>query len=206
DLIFGGGYTNKSNTIAGLDLRFRITWLRNTEIYGEYSGEDSALFWPFLESYVAGFYIPRLTTSGKDDFRFEFFWGHPALYSDFHFPKGYTYYNMTPGHSQGGATIEFFTRYSHWFSPRNNFALEYFRTDRGHEGRVPVDAVGNYDPNGVMQSLERKNAVRVFWNLPLYGEWDANLMYGWEHIDNFNLVAGVEQTNLVMKVDLKYRY
>jgi hypothetical protein len=31
-------------------------------------------------------------------------------------------------------------------------------------------------------------------------------MYGWERINNFNLVGGVKQTNLIVKVDLSYRY
>jgi hypothetical protein len=194
DLIFGGGTTNHNNTIAGMDLRFRIPFLRNTEVYAEYAGEDSAAFWPIVESYVAGFYIPCLTKSGQDDFRFEFFYGNPMLYTDGKFPAGYVYNGMTPGHSQGGAALEFFTRYSHWFSVRNNLALEYFHTDRGREGRVGS------------QQTEEKNAWRAFWNLPLYGDFDLGTMYGWERINNFNLVGGVKQTNLIVKVDLSYRY
>jgi hypothetical protein len=207
DFIFGGGDTNKSNSIAGLDLRFRIPWLRNTEIYGEFAGEDSASFWPILESYVAGVYIPRLTLSGKDDFRFEYFWGHAYLYSDGKFPNGYTYHNMTPGHSQGGAAQEFFFRYSHWFSPRNNLALEYFYTVRGSVGRVSLNSAGEVVENGgTRQSKEKKDAVRVFWNLPLYGDTDLNLMYGWEDIHNLNLVGGDDRTNQIFRLDISYRY
>jgi Capsule assembly protein Wzi len=206
DTFFGGGTTNHNNTIAGIDLRFRIPWLANTELYGEYVGEDSAGFWPFVESYVAGFYIPRLTASGRDDFRFEFFYGNPMLYTDFKFPVGYVYRGMTPGDSQGGGAIEFYGRYSHWFSPRNILALELFRTDRGHEGRVTVNADNRFDPNGVMQALERKNAVRATWDFPLYGDVDLGLMYGWERINNFDLVGGAKQTNQLLKVDLRYRY
>ena len=207
DFIFGGGDTNRSNSIAGLDLRFRIPWLRNTELYGEFAGEDSASFWPMLESYVAGFYIPCLTRWGKDDIRFEYFWGHAYLYSDGKFPRGYTYHNMTPGHSQGGAAQEFFFRYSHWFSPRNNLALEFFHTERGNVGRVKVDSTGAYDPtNGTLQAVERKNAVRAFWSLPLVGDTDLNLMYGWERIHNFNLVRGAQQTNQLVRVDISFRY
>ena len=206
DLIFGGGYTNKNNTIAGIDLRFRIPWLRNTELYGEYVGEDSALFWPFIESYVAGFYIPRLTSSGRDDLRFEYFWGHQYLYSDGKFPTGYTYHAMSPGHSQGGGTEEFFLRYSHWFSVRNNLALEYFHTERGNVGRVTVNSTGVFDPNGTRQAVERKNAVRAIWSVPLSGDYNAKLTYGWERIHNFNLVGGINRTNQIATVEVTYRY
>jgi len=194
DFIFGGGNSNKNNSIAGLDLRFRIPWLRNTEFYGEFVGEDSALFWPFVESYVAGFFIPSLSESGKDDLRFEYFWGHQILYTDFKFPHGYTYHDLPVGHSQGGGSEEFFLRYSHWFSPRNNLALECFHTERGNVGRIGDQAV------------ERKNAGRVFWSLPFYGDTDLNLMYGWERIHNFDLVAGEKRTNQIFRLDLSYRY
>jgi hypothetical protein len=208
DFIFGGGNSNNNNTIAGIDLRFRIPWLRNTEVYGEYVGEDSALFWPIVESYVAGFYIPRLTALGRDDLRFEYFWGHQALYTDFKYPEGYTYHDMPVGNSQGGGAEEFFLRYSHWFSVRNNLALEYFHTERGNVGRVNVTDPGaaNFDPNSAPQTVERKNAVRVFWQRPLYGEVDLNLMYGCEWIHNMNLIAGADRTNQIFKVDVSYKY
>jgi len=35
---------------------------------------------------------------------------------------------------------------------------------------------------------------------------NMQVMYGWERIDNFNLVGGAKQTNQVVKVDLSYRY
>ncbi len=194
DLVFGGGSSNKSNTIAGVDLRFRIPWLRNTELYGEYAGEDAASFWPFVESYIAGVYIPRLSSSGRDDLRLEYFFGHQDLYTDYKFPNGYTYYGMTPGHSQGGGTQDLLVRYSHWFTPRNNVALEYIYTDRGRQGRIDGQAV------------EIKNAVRGYWTLPLYREIDAILGYGRENIRNWNLVSGVKQTNQVATVTMSYKY
>lgn len=207
DEIFGGGFTNHSNSIAGLDLRFRIPWLRNTEIYGEYAGEDSAAFWPIVESYVAGIYVPCLTSACRDDLRFEFFWGNPMLYTDSKFPRGYTYHDMVPGHSQGGSAQDFYVRYSHFFSARNRVALEYFHTDRGQEGRVMVNNVGQYDPlNGVMQAMEHKDAGRITWSLPIYGDVDGQLLYGIEKITNLNLVEGARRTNQLATFDLRYRY
>ena len=71
DTVFGSGYNDHSNSIAGLDLRFLIPWLRNAEVHGEFSGEDNAGdVWPIVESYVAGVYVPCLTSACRDDFRF----------------------------------------------------------------------------------------------------------------------------------------
>jgi len=206
--LIGGTNSDNSNSVAGLELRFRIPFLRNTEIYGEYSGEDSASFWPIVESYVAGIYVPLITADGRNDLRFEYYLGNAILSTSGTFPEGYLYRGMNIGPSQGGAAQEFFVRFSHWFSVRNNLALEYFHTERGNRGRVRVDSNGKPDDsnNGKMQAVERKNAARVFWNLPLYGDSDLNLMYGWERIHNFDLVQGDSRTNQIFKVDISYRY
>jgi len=195
DTIFGGGNNDHSNSIAGFDLRFRAPWLRNTEFYAEYSGEDNAGgVWPIVESYVAGIFVPCLTGSCRDDFRFEYFLGSVMLYGDFQFPAGYVYHNMTPGHSQGTNAQEFFGRYSHWFSVRNNLALEYFYTERGRTNRVPG------------QVMESKHAGRIFWTLPLYGDADIRFEYGIEKIANLNLVGGIDRTNQLVTIQLSYRY
>jgi len=196
DTILGGGNNDHSNTIAGLDLRFRIPRLRNTEVYAEYSGEDNAGgVWPIVESYVAGVFVPCLTSSCRDDFRFEYFFGSVMLYGDWQFPRGYVYHDMTPGHSQGGGGVqEFFMRYSHWFSVRNTLALEYFYTERGRSYRMPG------------QVMESKHAGRIFWSLPVRGDVDAQIGYGFEKINNLNLIDGDGRTNHLLKIELRYRY
>ena len=188
--------SDNSKANAGLDARYRIPWLRNTEIYGEFSGCDAAAFWPIVESYVAGFYLPMLTLDGRNDLRFEYFRGNYILYSgtDGTFPEGYLYHDMPLGHSQGGAVEDFFVRYSHWFGARNNLALEYFYTVRGSFDRMPG------------QSIEHKNAGRISWTLPLNVGLDAQLLYGAERIVNLNLVEGQSRTNQVVKFELRYNY
>ena len=196
DTIFGGGDHDQSNSIAGLDLRFRIPWLRNTEVHGEFSGEDNAGgVWPIVESYVAGIFVPCLTSACRDDFRFEYFFGSVMLYGDWQYPRGYVYHDMTPGHSQGGGGVqEFFGRYSHWFSTRNNLALEYFYTERGRSYRT------------ANQVMESKHAGRLSWTVPVYGDVDVQVLYGVESIDNLNLAEGAARTNQLATFELRYRY
>lgn len=192
--LIGGTSADNSNGLAGFDLRYRIPWLRNSEVYAEMSGEDTATFWPIVESYVAGIYMPRLTDDGINDFRFEFFQGNQILYTHGTFPGGYIYRDMPLGHSQGGATQDFFFRVSHWFGVRNNLALEYIYTNRGMTGRIGDQAV------------ERKHTGRIFWDLPLYGDIDGQFGYGYEKVSNLNLKAGTEQNNQFVKFELRYRY
>lgn len=204
--LIGGWNQDNSNSIAGIELRFRLPWLRNSELYGEYSGEDAAAFWPIVESYLAGFYIPRLTDGGRDDLRFEYFRGNEILYTNGTFPSGYLYHGLPLGHSQGGAAQEFFLRYSHWFSIRNNLALECYRTSRGDYGRMTVDSTGRFAATGTMQAIERKLALRAFWTLPIADDWNALLMYGAERTDNLELRQGVDRTNQLFRAELSFRY
>lgn len=203
--LIGGTTADNSNSVAGCELRYRMPWLRDSELYGEFSGEDAADFWPIVESYVAGFYLPRLTADGRDDLRFEYFLGNQILYTNGTFPEGYLHYGLPVGHSQGGATQEFFLRYSHWFSARNNLALEGYRTSRGDVGRMTVNAAGQFDPNGTMQTVERKLAWRAFWRFAVAGDWDATLMYGRERIENLELRQGEVRTNQLVRAELTYR-
>lgn len=192
--LVGGTTSDNSKANAGFEARYRLPWLRNTELYGELSGCDVATFWPIVESYLAGIHIPMLTADGRNEFRFEYFRGNNILYWSDKFPEGFLYHNMTFGHSQGGAVDDYFFRYAHWFDGRNSVALEYFFTERGSFGLLPGQAV------------ERKNAGRVFWTVPVYGDVDAQMMYGVERITNVDLVGAQNRTNHLAKFELRYRY
>lgn len=205
--ILGGTGSDNTNNMAGLELRWRIPFLRNTEIYGEFSGEDSASFWPIVESYTAGLFIPRLTDDGRNDLRFEYFLGNSILYTSGTFPGGYIHNGLPIGHSQGGAAEDFFLRYRHWFAARNCIMLDYIHGERGNLGRVPVDGSGALDLlNGVKQAVERRNAYRIWWNFLMFDHFDVSIMYGRERIHNLNLVGGARKTNQLVTTGLSYRF
>lgn len=192
--LVGGTYSDNSNSLGGVELRWRMSFLRNTEAYVEFSGEDSAKIWPIVESYLAGLYIPRLTDDGRNDFRFEYFLGNNSLYTHSQFTEGYIYKGMPIGHAEGGATQDFFFSYSHWFSARERAGADYIFTSRGNTGRL------------VGQAIERKNALRAYWNLPLADHLDMKLVYGLERIDNLNLQSTVSRTNNLAIAELLYRF
>ncbi|HEX9022998.1 MAG TPA: capsule assembly Wzi family protein, partial [Geobacteraceae bacterium] len=200
--LYGGTNNDNSNNLANFEFRLRIPFLRNTEIYGEDTFEDL----PSAESYLAGIYVPRLTGSGRDDLRFEYFRGHNILYTNATFPEGYIYHGLPLGHPEGGATEEFFVRYGHWFAVRTKLALDYYYRTRGTFGRLPLNSSGQVDLNGTLQAVERTNGLRVWWNMPVVGRIDAECMYGWERVKNFDLVGGMNKTNQLVKVDLTYRF
>jgi len=192
--LVGGTNDDNSNSLGGVEMRWRIEALRNTELYGEFSGEDAAKFWPFVESYLAGFYIPMLTADGRNDLRFEYFQGNRILYTHSQYTEGYIYEGLPIGHSQGGATQDFFVRYSHWFTPRSNVGIDYIYTERGDLGMVAG------------QALETKNGLRLFCSLPLADRFDLKAQIGAERISNMNLLSGNDTDNGLASVELDYRY
>jgi hypothetical protein len=204
--IFGGTNSDNTKNMGGIELRWRIPYLRYTEVYGEFVGSDSAAVWPICDSYEAGIFIPRLTADGRNDFRLEYFIAHPILYTSSTFPEGDIYQGLPLGNSQGGASEQFFARYRHWFTARNYLALDYIHIERGNMGRVPVNSSGQLDLKGVMQAVERTNAGRISWHIPIYKSIDAAFMYGWERVNNMNLVGGVQQTDQIMTTDFSYRF
>lgn len=192
--IVGGTNKDNSNSLSGVELRWRMDFLRNSEAYVEFSGEDAAKFWPIVESYLAGIYIPRLTDDARNDFRFEYFLGNNILYTHSQFAEGYIYRGMPIGHAEGGATQDLVFSFSHWFSARERAGADYIRTTRGNTGRLPGDAI------------ERKNSVRAFWTQPLADHLDLKLLYGLERVSNLNLQAGVSRTNNLAVAELLYRF
>jgi hypothetical protein len=62
------------------------------------------------------------------------------------------------------------------------------------------------DPNGVIQPIERKYSLRASWSLPVYHDWDALLVYGWERVDNWDLQQGENRTNQLIRAELSYKY
>jgi Capsule assembly protein Wzi len=77
----GNPADGNTNSRGGIYLRFHISSLRNLEVYQEILGEDNLAYevptvghaLPFLSvSYQGGVYLPRLTSDGLTDLRFEY--------------------------------------------------------------------------------------------------------------------------------------
>lgn len=192
--LIGGTSNDNSNGMAGFEVRWRIPSLRNLELFAEFSGEDTAAFWPIVESYLAGGYLPDLFGDGKTDLRLEFFHGNQILYTHSTFPSGYIYRGVPIGHSQGGATEDCFVRLSHWFDPRTVLTVDYAFTTRGTFGALPG------------QAIEEKHLLRGRLDFPLTVELQGGILYGVERIRNMNLTAGEDRVNQLGMVELSWRY
>jgi hypothetical protein len=121
--ILGGknleGDEDTSNSVAALDIRLRLPFLWNAELYGEYGGEDEAKFagvLPFVanKAYLAGLYLPRIEPTGRLSLRLEYADlskidnNSPPWYRHGIYRSGYTYEGKVLGHHVGGAARDIY--------------------------------------------------------------------------------------------------
>ncbi|RMF83333.1 MAG: capsule assembly Wzi family protein [Nitrospirae bacterium] len=115
DLVTGrnaeSGETDAENSLAAIDLAWRLRWPRPALLYYEYGGEDQAKLLstlPFISSIgqVAGLYVPRVVARWRADLRLEFFNNiqrtSPLWYRHGTYRSGYTYRGKILGHPFGG--------------------------------------------------------------------------------------------------------
>ena len=73
----GTVHNDNNNSEAAFDFRYRMDWLWDAQLYGEWGGEDTG-FKPRLRSfsqdigYILGLYLPRITPDGRTDLRLEY--------------------------------------------------------------------------------------------------------------------------------------
>ena len=60
---------------------------------------------------------------------------------------------------------------------------------------------------GVEPAIVRiQKAITRGEKIVVYGDFDAQMMYGVEHIDNMDLAGNQDRTNQLAKFELRYRY
>lgn len=137
---FSTGNATQGNTHSrgGIFLKFRFPGLRGLTVYQEEAGEDNLTnearpigrFLPFLSaSYLGGIYLPRLTSDGRNDLRFEYVILQPG-YSTHSDSLYYTYNNNQFGDALGPNAGELDFQIGHWFKSVDKGALDLFFTER----------------------------------------------------------------------------
>jgi len=144
--LLGGRSLPNSNQLTAFDFRLRVPWLRNTQLYLEYGGEDSGFGdyqnpWNILMKDIAwmvGFYCPSLTEDGKMDWRVEYTSNYyptdPTAgmwYAHGQYRSGYTHNDMIMGHHMGPDALDFFTRSTYYLTNTIQLGLDYDYMVRG---------------------------------------------------------------------------
>jgi hypothetical protein len=136
---FATGSPSSGNTHqqGGIYLRFYFPRFRNAQLYQEMVGDDNLTyeipgigrFLPFLSvSYQGGLYLPRLTSDGKTDLRFEYTITEPN-YSTHSDTLYFNYRNMVMGDAIGPNATEVDIQVGRWLNLRRKLSADIFYTE-----------------------------------------------------------------------------
>jgi hypothetical protein len=166
----GNAQVANTNSRAGAYLKFRFPKLRDSQVYIETLGEDNLTnevrpigrLLPFLSvSYQGGYYLPRVTADGRNDFRFEFVLIEPN-YSAHADPLYWEFNNHLMGDYLGPNASEVDLQFGHWFRNLTKGSVDFFFTDRAPKMPdnvlVPAQFYGS-------QPLRRENGFGVAFDL-----------------------------------------
>lgn len=199
----GGGQNDATNQIAAFDFRYRMPFLWNAEVYLEWGGEDSG-FKPDMKEfllqdlgYLVGLYLPRITSSGRTDLRFEYadnvntnrlglWYGHSRYVS------GYTHQGLILGHHMSSDARDMFTRARHYLRNDLVVGLDFDFMERGDtlnpivsERTYQVGLDVTYDINAALTLMTR---------------------YSYGQVENFDLNVGEDRQNNLLIVEMKYTF
>lgn len=184
--IIGGenlsGAEDTSNSVAAIDLRIRLPFLWNAELYGELGGEDQADFAGFLpffskKAYLAGLYLPQIDPSGRLSLRLEYTdtsIDRNVWYRHSQYTSGYTYQQKIIGHAMGGTAKDYFAELEAYLPHGFRMALSL-----DHQQRSAGDAVTekHYQP---------ALAIECHYSPELTLRFD----YAFDRVENFALQSG----------------
>ncbi len=202
---FQGGEANPDfNQLSALDFRLQVPVLRNTQFYLEYGGEDSGGT-EFAEElilgdigFLLGVYVPRLTDDGKTDLRLEFahnahrkdktpgFWYGHQIYR-----SGYTHDGLIMGHHMGGDAMDFYVRATRYLLDNLVLGVDYEYMERG-KTLSPVE--------------ETSNELGLDLTIDLWESLCIMARYGFESVENYNLIEDEDQNNHLLMTVFKWQF
>lgn len=209
----GKGGPDKTNQILGFDARITIPFLRNTQIYAEYGGEDSGgtikpgpqgpEFIVGDNALIAGIFIPRVTDDGKTQFRLEWMQNTfiqditPGIwYTHWTYLSGWTNDRMIMGHPAGGDSWELFGRLTRDVTPKATVGLDFSHQWRGE------NLIRYYGFKAQERHYRGGIDLQYFFNDSM--ELRARLAL--EKVENFNLIPGEDRMNYVFRTALRYKF
>lgn len=209
----GDNGENLTNQLAAIDLRLTIPFLRYSQIYLEYGGEDTSGFNDsaaevpeFLfgdQAFLVGLYVPRLTDDGRTTFRFELMANDfsndatPGVwYGNSTYTSGFTYQGRVLGHAAGGDSQEFFWRLTRDLTKQATAGVDFSYQRRG-------DTILSLDPTAKKERHFRGGIdLRYFFT----DSWEFHSRFAMEKVENVNLQQDRDRTNVLFLLQLRYHF
>lgn len=191
----GGDDVETENSIAAIDLMWRIAWPRPAQLYWEYGGEDQATLLnitPFMSAFghIFGLYLPEVVPGVPVDLRVEYFTNTqddgPVWYRHGTYRSGYTYRGKILGHPFGSEAEAVSVR------------VDWFPTDAIEVG-VDADWVSNRIVGG---GTEKDLRLGCDAHLFTRGVARYSLRYDFERRGDVDGVSGDDATSHRLMVEM----
>jgi hypothetical protein len=206
---FNGRSLPNANQLNAFDFRLRVPWLRNTQLYMEYGGEDSGFGdyqhpWNIIMKDIAwmvGFYCPSLTEDGRLDWRVEYTSNNyvtdpsPGMwYAHSQYRSGYIHEDMIMGHHMGPDALDFFTRSTYYLTNNIQLGFDYDYMVRGVMLGVnlPDEIVRQYGADLTFNFQKRAFSVTT--------------RYGFETVENYNKQLGDYRRGHLLETAVKLQF
>lgn len=184
-----------SNQIASIDFSVKLGFLGNTEMYGEWGGEDEANALPTKIGYLIGIYVPRITHDGRFDLRAEYANNHVERYPDVWYSHsvystGYTYRGSIIGHHMGSDTEDIFIRITNHLTYDLKAGMDFDFEKRGKSNPSPEEHF--------------QFGIDLSYNITDMIEFKGR--YGFEKVNNYNFIHGVDKDYHFLGTELAIKF
>jgi len=187
--------TDKWNSIAGDDFRWRVPKWKGVQLYGELYGEDQAhaltvIPIPSEVAELVGVYIPRLSTKGDWDAHLE--WAHTtkSWYNHSLYRNGYTYEGDIMGDGMGNNANRYYAK------------LTYFTLD-GSQFALNLEQVAQQSTKISPQTID---SIWLSMRTKVEKDMFMNATFGVADIKNMGYTGGNKARNYIMSVSLTKEY
>ena len=205
--------TNIVNHELGLDFRFFLPMLRNSQIYLDMQLEDRELGTPLfmftdLMNYQTGFYIPRLTSDGNMDLRLEYRHGSPFFYRHGVFSTGMAMNRRMWGDELGPDGDGVYISFSDELSEK-----QLVKSSLRYERRSGDTLSQTENPDSTHRHLTLVTSgpteSRIGWDIggsyKFRDSMHIGLNLGYERVSSFNFVSGNDRNDFLGTISLEWK-
>ena len=187
--------TDKWDSIAGGDFRWRVPKYSGVQLYGELYGEDQAhaltiIPLPSDVAELLGIYIPRLSAKGDWDAHLEWAHTNKSWYNHGLYRNGYTYEGNLLGDAMGNNANRYYAKLTHFNPDGSQLAL--------HLERVVQQAT--------TASPQIIDSIWLSMRSKMKNDMFMDTSFGASTIKNPGYTGGNNAHNYIMNVSLTKQY
>ena len=206
-----------SNRIVSFNFRFYLEHLNNTQIYLDTALEDKRFLHSLenqlvdMDTYILGFYFPRLTNTPEYDLRLELMRTPPIAYRHASYTGGWTDRSNLLANALGPDGDSIDVTFNYHYQMKHTFTF-----NGGFESRESDIYTTIYDPQSPQDGYdevlieerihESKLIGQIGYKTSLSENLVATMKLGYAKVFNFNYVRDDNKNNVLFNLGIEYTF